>query len=99
MDANPDHPTSEQAYTTFTVPSRLPQLALVLVLTVIVLHTAWDAITATGTFTEAPGPMRAAVVAAISYLSIRYASTTLQRWRRNGRHRGFGPEIERIDSP
>jgi hypothetical protein len=99
MDANPDHPTSEQAYTTFTVPHRLPQLALVLALTVIVLHTACDAITGSGSFTEAPGPMRAAAVAAISYLSIRYTSTALHHWRKNGRRRGFGPDIERIDTP
>lgn len=99
MDANPDHPASEQAFTTFRVPSRLPQLALVLVLAVVGLHTMWDAITATGAFTEAPGPMRAAVVAGVSYLSIRCARARLHRWLIYGRRRGFGPDIERIESP
>lgn len=98
MDANPDHPASEQACTTFRVPGRLLELALVLVLAASVLHTVWDAVTATGSFTEAPGPVRAAVVAGISYLAIRCARPGLHHLRKYGRRGRFGPDIERIES-
>jgi hypothetical protein len=97
MDPNPDHPVSEQAYTMFRLPVRLPELALILALAVLVLSTVWDVITAAGSFTEAG--VRAAVVAGVSYLAIRCARAGLLYWRRFGRRGGLGPEIERIESP
>lgn len=99
MNPNRDHPASEQAYTTFRLPVRLPELAMILALAVLVLSTVWDAITAAGSFTEAPVPIRTAVVAGVSYLAIRCARAGLLHWRRFGRRGEFGPEIERIESP
>lgn len=99
MNANPDHPAAEQAYTTFTLPARPLELALLLVLTVLVLNTAWDVITASGSFTEAPEPLRAAVLAGVSYFAIRCARTGLRLWRRYDRRDGLGPDIEHIDTP
>jgi len=99
MNANPDHPAAEQAYTTFRLPARPLELSLLLVLAVLVLNTAWDAITATGSFAAAPEPIRAAVLAGVSYLAIRCARTGLRLWRRYGRRDEFGPDIERIDTP
>jgi len=99
MNANPDHPAAEQAYTPFTLPARLLELALLLVLTLLVLNTAWDVITATGSFTEAPEPIRAAVLTGVSYLVIRCARTGLRLWRRYGQRDELGPDIERIDTP
>lgn len=99
MNADPDYPAAEQAYTPFTLPARPLELALLLPLTVVVLNTAWDVITATGSFTEAPEPIRAAVLAGVSYFAIRCARTGLRFWRRYGRRDELGPDIERIDTP
>lgn len=78
MNANPDHPAAEQAYTTFTLPARPLELALLLLLSVLVLNTAWDVITATGSFTEASEPIRATVLVGVSYFAIRCARTGLR---------------------
>lgn len=99
MNANSDHPAAEQAYTTFRLPTRPLELALLLVLAALVLATGWDAVTAGGAFNEAPEPVRAAVLAGVSYLTIRCARAGLRLWRRNSRPGGFGPDIERIDTP
>lgn len=99
MNANPDHPAAEQAYTTFRLPARPLELALLLVLAALVLNAGWDAVTAGGALTDAPEPIRVAVLAGISYLTIRCARAVIRLRRRNGRPGGFGPDIERIDTP
>lgn len=94
MDVNPDHPLALQAYTTFRVPGGLWEASLIFVVVAIVLNTVWEAVTATGSFAQSPGLMRAAVVAGIVYLAVRCARAGLNHRRRRG---GIGPAVERIE--
>ncbi|MFL0242650.1 hypothetical protein [Mycobacterium sp. SMC-17] len=89
-----DHPAAPQAFTTFRVPSRLLEVVLMLIVAVIGLHTLWEAATATGSFSEASGLVRAAVVVGVGYLAVRSARAGLERWRQGS---GIGPAIERIE--
>lgn len=89
MNFHPDHPASEQAFTTFRVPARLS--LLVVVACAVVVATVWDAVTAAGSWMDAPGPIRSAVVACAAFLAVRSLVAA-----RNRRRRGLGPDIERI---
>lgn len=95
MNGNPEHPAAEQAFTTFQLPARPRQLALIVAACVVVLLALSEASTAAGVFTAgSPGPMRTAVVISVGYLAIRGVLAGLSHWHR----RGLGPDIERIDS-
>lgn len=95
MNGNPEHPAAEQAFTTFQLPARPRQFALIVVACVVVLLALSEASTATGVFaTESPGPMRTAVVISVGYLAIRGVIAGLSHWHR----RGLGPDIERIET-
>lgn len=97
MDVNPEHPRSAQAFTTFRVPGGLLEATLILIIVGLAGNTMWEAVTATGTFADAPTPIRSAVAAAIIYLTLRCARAGLSHWRRNGHRGGIGPAIERIE--
>nr|WP_172692677.1 hypothetical protein [Mycolicibacterium sp. CBMA 213] len=97
MDANPEHLPSSEAFTTFRMPAGLVDMGLVLAVVVLVLHTLWEAATATGSFADVPGVMRGGVAAGVVYLAVRCARAGLKYWRRHGRPGGIGPAIERID--
>ncbi len=98
MDVNSsDHPQSLQAFTTFHVPRGLLQVGLIFAVVALVVDTLWEAITATGSFTDASGLVRAAVVVAAMYLTLRCARAGLNNWRRYGPRGGIGPAIERIE--
>jgi len=94
MRVNPDHPASQQAFTTFRIPSGLLDAALILIAAALLLNTAWEALSATGTFAHTPGLIRGAVVTAIAYFAIWCAKAALKHRRRS---HGIGPAIERIE--
>lgn len=95
MRADPDHPASEQAFTTFPVPGR-PSVLVVLASSVVLL-TLWQAVCMGGSFVDTPGPMRTAVVLSVGYLAVRAVRAGVAYWRLHGGRRGLGPEIERIE--
>lgn len=94
MRVNPDHPAPQQTFTTFPIPGGLLDTTLFLITAAIVLNTAWEAATETGTFAHTPGLIRGAVVAGIIYLAIWCSKTALNHRRGSG---GIGPAIERIE--
>ncbi|WP_071288673.1 hypothetical protein [Mycolicibacterium llatzerense] len=85
----------DAAFTTFRLPGRLFEMSLAAIVVVIVLHTLWDAANASGSFTEAPGPLRGAVILGVGYLAVRTARAGMRHRRQQAQR--LGPDIERID--
>ena len=97
MDVNPDHPLAAQAFTSFRVPGGLLEGTLILIVVGLAGYTVWEAVAATGTFANAPGVIRGAVVAGIVYLAVRWIRAGLRHWQRHSPRGGIGPAIERIE--
>lgn len=58
LDANPDHLLAAQGFTPFRFPGGFLEPTLILILVSLAGRTLWQAAAATGTFSNAPGPIQ-----------------------------------------